>query len=271
VGAADLPVIAIVSLGVLTYAWLRRHEGDLAAEDGLGYYLGIAGASAMLILLLYPLRKRFAGLRVIGNVRNWFRIHMMLGIIGPVLIILHSNFTLGSLNSTVAFFAMLIVAGSGLIGRIFYARIHRGLYGRRASVREYLDEMRGCKAAFDEDMADPAWLLEILKRYETHQLMKSHGLWFSFRRLVVGPFSRLRLRRRVMRQYKEMLAQQGRECNDRTRLVRQHLDSYLNAVARAQSFSLFERLFALWHLFHLPLFVILVFAAIVHVVGVHLY
>ncbi len=45
----------------------------------------------------------------------------------------------------------------------------------------------------------------------------------------------------------------------------------LDAVARAENFSLYERLFALWHLLHLPLFVLLVLAASVHVLAVHLY
>ncbi|MBB3710457.1 hypothetical protein FHS00_000010 [Limimaricola variabilis] len=270
-GAFELPIMLTLSFVVLAYAWTRRLEGDLTAETGLGYFLGIGGALAMLTLLLYPLRKRFAGLRFIGNVRNWFRIHMMLGIIGPVLIILHSNFTLGSLNSTMALFAMLIVAASGLIGRLFYARIHKGLYGRRASVREYLNDMEALKHEFDTDMPDPSWLLETLKAYEARRLPQTQDLWSNFHRTLTGPVSRFRLRREVMRRYAELLRRQDGPKRDRSGLVRQHLDSYLHAVARAQSFALYERLFALWHLFHLPLFVILVFAAIVHVVGVHLY
>ncbi|WP_432254368.1 hypothetical protein [Limimaricola sp. AA108-03] len=270
-GAFELPVMLTLSFLVLGYAWTRRLEGDLTAETGLGYFLGIGGALAMLTLLLYPLRKRFAGLRFIGNVRNWFRIHMMLGIIGPVLIILHSNFTLGSLNSTMAFFAMLVVAGSGLIGRLFYSRIHKGLYGRRASVREYLNDMEDLKHEFDTDMPDPSWLLETLKDYETRRLTPSQDLWSNLHRTLTGPVSRYRLRRDVMRRYAQLLGRKDGPRRDRSALVKQHLDSYLHAVARAQSFALYERLFALWHLFHLPLFVILVFAAIVHVVGVHLY
>ena len=43
----------------------------------------------------------------------WFRLHMLLGIAGPVLIIFHSNFKLGALNSNVAFITMLVVATSG--------------------------------------------------------------------------------------------------------------------------------------------------------------
>ncbi|MFO6463476.1 hypothetical protein ACK8OR_03705 [Jannaschia sp. KMU-145] len=270
-GAPELIVMLSLSAAAIGYAWTRRLEGDLTAETGWGYALGIVGALAMLTLLLYPLRKRIVKLRVIGNVRSWFRIHMILGIVGPTLIILHANFALGSLNSSVALFAMLVVAISGLIGRLFYARIHRGLYGRRASVREYLDDMETLKHEFDTDMPDPAWLLQTLRDYESCRLAPTQALWTSLGRALSGPASRFRLRREVMRRYARTVEQAGGPRRDRSQLVRRHLDSYLHAVARAQSFALYERLFALWHLFHLPLFVILVIAAIVHVVGVHLY
>lgn len=267
----EMPITFTLVTAVLTYAWLRRNEGDLTAETGVGYYLGIAGTLAMLTLLLYPLRKRFVGLRFIGNVKGWFRTHMILGIVGPVLIILHSNFMLGSINSALALWAMLVVAISGVIGRFFYARIHRGLYGRRAHLREYIADVETFKAAFDEDMPDPAWLLELLAEYEAQRMGRTHSLWVNLGRVLLGPYTRYQERRLVMRQVKEKLSEQGARSRYNIRQFQRHLKSYLRGVAKVQSFALYERLFALWHVFHLPLFVILVFAAIIHVVGVHLY
>jgi hypothetical protein len=49
------------------------------------------------------------------------------------------------------------------------------------------------------------------------------------------------------------------------------LQEYLAAVDKAAALAFYERLFALWHVLHVPLFVLLIFAAAVHVVGVHLY
>ena len=40
--------------------------------------------------------------------------------------------------------------------------------------------------------------------------------------------------------------------------VRKHLDLYFAALRKAAAFAVFERLFALWHVLHLPLFVLLV-------------
>src|SRR5262249_30513094 len=99
------------------------------------YWLGIGGSGLMLVLLLYPLRKRIRSLRAIGTVTFWFRAHMILGVIGPVLILWHANFRLGSINCSVALVTMLVVAGSGVIGRYLYSKIHLGWTGAKRRVR----------------------------------------------------------------------------------------------------------------------------------------
>jgi hypothetical protein len=43
------------------------------------------------------------------------------------------------------------------------------------------------------------------------------------------------------------------------------------AARRVARFSLYERLFALWHLWHTPLFVMLLITVAVHIIAVHLY
>src|SRR6478736_5640133 len=117
----------------------------LSPEHGIGYTLGIVGGSAMLLLLIYPARKHWSWLQAIGSVKRWFQIHMVLGVVGPLCILYHSNFSLGATNSNAALFAMLIVSGSGIVGRYFYARIHAWLYGHkttRAELQASADELR---------------------------------------------------------------------------------------------------------------------------------
>jgi hypothetical protein len=53
--------------------------------------------------------------------------------------------------------------------------------------------------------------------------------------------------------------------------VRGLIEDYLAAVNKTAAFVFYERLFALWHVLHLPLFALLLFAAVIHVVAVHLY
>ena len=42
-------------------------------------------------------------------------------------------------------------------------------------------------------------------------------------------------------------------------------------AGRVAQFSFYERLFALWHVFHLPIFFMMVISALVHVLAVHMY
>ena len=130
----------------LVAGWWYSDLDLISADAGIGYWLGIVGASLMALLLLYPLRKRAKSFQRLGPVRYWFRTHMVFGVAGPVLIIFHSNYDLGSLNSRIALFCTIIVALSGIIGRYIYAKLHYGLYGRRASLmslRKDINEIRG--------------------------------------------------------------------------------------------------------------------------------
>src|SRR3989344_4659459 len=113
---AVLPVTVLLLLAV----WAVREGRYYEPGDDFGYYLGVVGGVMMLALLLYSLRKHIRFMRNWGATKHWFRLHMILGIAGPTLILFHSTFRVGSLNATVALGCMLLVAGSGVLGRGLY-------------------------------------------------------------------------------------------------------------------------------------------------------
>jgi len=133
-------IFILVILLLLAFGWYQRDDSYLEAESGLGYWLGIVGGSLMLLLLLYPLRKRLRSMDRFLSVKFWFRVHMLFGILGPVAIpvaiLYHSSFSLGSMNSSIALVCMLSVASSGLVGRYLYVKIHHGLYGAQTQLSE---------------------------------------------------------------------------------------------------------------------------------------
>lgn len=256
---------ALFAFGVvaaLVWGWLHRGERYLNAEYGLGYLLGIAGGSLMLILLLYPLRKRLPGLRI-GSVKTWFRLHMAFGVLGPLLILFHANFSLGACNSNIALICMLIVASSGLIGRYLYAKIHRGLYGSLADLGELRRRAAGARDALDAALGPQpevhARLLEL-----DQALQRPGGL---LGRWLGGWGVRLRLAP-ARRQLQRLIAAAPA---DRQGSLRAFVAEYLAAMRRAQEFSAYQRLFGLWHVLHLPLFFMMLLTAILHVVAVHMY
>jgi hypothetical protein len=57
----------------------------------------------------------------------------------------------------------------------------------------------------------------------------------------------------------------------RLNLIKEHLNLYFATVNKVARFGVYDRMFALWHVLHMPLFFLLVLSAIVHVIAVHLY
>lgn len=275
-----IPALAFAAAvaAALVLGWHSSEEGHLTPETGVGYWLGIAGAGAMLLLLLYPLRKRMRSLHRLGTVAGWFRLHMALGIIGPTLILFHSNFKLGSLNSNVALFSMLTVAGSGLIGRYLYARVHLGLYGRRAKLEELLADVDRLRQAIAGGQALSDELRDALDAYATRALDKPRGAGWSFVAMLALRLRMPRERARLMREVEHRIGAEAKRGRWSWRIRRRHsrqvrklLRRYFAAVGKAATFAFYARLFALWHILHLPLFVLLVLAAVAHVLAVHLY
>ncbi|MEO8308744.1 MAG: hypothetical protein ABI616_11970 [Pseudomonadota bacterium] len=251
-------------------------ERFITPEKGLGYTLGIVGGSAMLLLLLYPARKRLRWLGPIGTIKAWFQIHMALGIFGPMLILFHANFRTGATNSNVALYCMLVVSGSGLFGRYFYSRIHSEFYGKQANLadlRERLDRLQQVSGtlSFVPDLA------EQLKVVEAALLANFNSIPGLLRAPVVA--WRAAVARRRIGKYIRRAARQhdpgrraapermGREIKAAREVAFRHID----AVRRVAELSTYERLFSLWHVLHLPLFFMLLVAGTVHVIAVHVY
>jgi hypothetical protein len=53
--------------------------------------------------------------------------------------------------------------------------------------------------------------------------------------------------------------------------ARRYVDLRLDTARRIAEFTACEKLFALWHVLHMPLFFMLLIAGIVHVIAVHVY
>ena len=243
---------------LLAAGWIARDQNYLVAESGIGYWFGIIGGSMMLLIFAYPLRKRFKSWSSIGSVKAWFRIHMFLGMAGPVIIIYHSGFKLGSFNSSVAFFCMLTVALSGILGRYFYERIHHGLYGRKIRFEEFYsgDDLSGLLSG--RSIAIDAHIAHEFKQVEENLTNLHTGINRSLG-FYRGMKSRIgRLRRDVAR-------------SSLDRAEKKQIYLRLKNLRSICAVGINEIFFSYWHVFHIPLLVMLVLSGIIHVLAVHLY
>lgn len=254
-------------------AWALRSERPYLPGSDFGYLLGVCGGSLMLALLLYPLRKRIRFLQWLGPLRHWFRFHLIAGILGPVLILYHSTFRIESINAAVALACMLLVAASGIVGRFIYRRIHNGLFGSRADLKDLQACVEREMAANRPLLAAYPALQEELDRFVT--LISSvpagrlariwHFLTLGGRRLVCEQRIR-RILRQCERSYPGKIA-----LDIQLAPLVGNIANTLRVAQKAAQLSTYERLFSLWHVVHIPFLCLLVITAIVHVIAVHAY
>ena len=250
----------------------------LSPKSGLGYAIGIVGGVMILMQLLYAMRKRIQSLRFVGTVAGWFQAPMMLGVVGPVCILIHCGFSLGATNSNIALFSMLTVAGSGIFGRYFYSKIHRGLYGRKASLAELQASARELRARGTKLLMMP----ELMKLADAQERRLLAVADWSSALLILAPFAiasrfssgRGRLRRYARAAIGVTAARHKAVASQRDRFERvafDYVQRRMRATREVVEFRIYERLFSVWHVLHVPLFLMLIAAGIVHVISVHVY
>jgi hypothetical protein len=265
--------------GLLTATWIVAFLKPYTPGSDLGYNLGLVGGVMMLTLIItYPLRKYVKAFRRLGPMKPWFQAHIMLGIVGPMLILFHTTFVISSVNAFVAFMSMVIVVSSGFIGRYAYRRIHHGLYGRKATLEEFEEHMRSSERGL-------ASLVKAIPEAET-ALAEYRKTAFSregsfatraWRFLTMGRRARRvagELEQHIARLIREGGPSRGWDEQVQARRIRRGaglVRSYLRAVNAAAQFGTFERIFALWHIMHVPLLYLLALSGVYHVIAVHMY
>lgn len=258
--------------------WSYRDHRWLDADSGLGYVLGLVAIVSMIALLAYPLRKRLSFLKFMGPTKNWFRAHMALGTLGPLAALYHCNFTTGSINSSIALYAALLVAGSGFIGRYIYSKVHVGLYGRRADLKELLARIEVAAPAAARVADFVPELTRRLVEFDRSVLVPPASLLqCALLPLRLNVVTRLEQRKLIAFARREIATEARRSDHLRRfgpsleRITRTYIANHLKQVRRVAEFVAYQRLFALWHVVHRPFFVVLVIAAAIHVIAVHTY
>ena len=208
----------------------------LLKPSGLvGHGLGFIGTFFMVIgLFTYMARKRFRIFFAFGAVKYWLEFHMFMCTLGPILILYHTSFKFGGIIS-VAFWSMVAVWISGVIGRYLYTHIPHTIDGKELSLLE-IQEMK-------EELD-----MELMNRYDIDlnqlELLKSNKSNNQFKSIIINPKDLKKIRILIN---KEMWISR-----------------------RIKRLALMHKLFGYWHLVHLPFTFILLIIAIVHI-GVELY
>jgi hypothetical protein len=264
--------------GLLVWGSHAHLERYITPQRGVGYALGISGGSLMLLLLIYSARKRIAWLRWMGSIPAWFEIHMVLGVVGPILVLFHANFSLGATNSNVALFSMLLVAGSGVIGRYIYTRLHARLEGHEDTLEHLKSAGERLRLQTHTGEFLPG-LLDAIEGVERRLIEPPKGSIARLLHLSTGAV-RIALARWLMRRAIKDAVQTA--CMRESRLVARHAQRLglvarhyayrrLDAGRRMTEYKAYSRLFSFWHVLHIPLFFMLLIAGTAHVIAINVY
>ncbi len=267
----------VVGLAV-SGGWVFRDSNPLTPKSGLGYALGIAGATTMLLMSVYSAAKRSHFVRRWTPLNRWFRLHMIFGVLGPVLILFHCNFRFGATNSNVALVSMLIVAASGVVGRCIYTRISHGLYGARATLAELHAQFDDSAHNLDERLPSASRAAQRLAALALRARAPRRTLAGRLFRLAALPLVAVWAHRLVLRDLRADLAEQAvrggwdaRRRRATEQALRAMIGTYIAALVKEVQFGAYARLFSWWHALHIPLFIMLVLTGILHVIAVHMY
>jgi len=282
--AKETSITASVDLLILAaslftfFAWRFRLFGFIRPHLPLGYSLGICGTFFMAALFIYSFRKRLNSWDKIGSTRAWFKIHMLLGILGPIFILFHSNFSLGSVNSNVAVFSMLLVALSGVFGRYIYGKIHYDLYGELANLKELKNKLNQEKEEVQLQFAQIPGVKEELFLFADNNSNLSFDLTNSALRFFT---IRWKAHRAYLKSRSLLLANIDHNApvynwghfvkKLKKKQLEKQIKGFLNQSIRIAEFNLYERLFSFWHMLHIPFVFILFLAVAMHIIAINRY
>jgi hypothetical protein len=141
---ATLLVVALAAYGYDYYTLssaarpFSPKHAVLRPSGTIGLKLGFLGLGMFLAIFVYPLRKKWAWLGRQGRARHWLDFHVLLGVSAPFVIAFHASFKFHGFAG-IAFWIMLSVSLSGLIGRYLYAQIPRRVNAAEISMGELLE------------------------------------------------------------------------------------------------------------------------------------
>lgn len=277
--AAVLLVLSIALFGADYYIlpldqrpYSMKHE-LLRPSGVIGLKLGILGTILFFIIFLYAFRKIIPWLGRIGTARQWMDFHVIAGITAPIVIAFHASFKFQGLAGA-AFWIMLAVALSGIIGRYLYAQIPRSLSAVELSLTELTDgERELADALLDQHVYSAAQLNRVLRvpsREHIRRIGALHAVGEMIALDLGLPFRIAGLRRvscgffRQLRTLGGMFSAGDPEIERIVQLVRQKVRLSKRVVFLDQT----HKVFHLWHVIHRPFSYAFALLAVIHIVVV---
>jgi hypothetical protein len=243
---------------------------DLKPSGIIGLRLGMLGLGLFAMVYLYPLRKYWPVLGRIGKTKNWFDFHVLLGLMTPLIITFHSAFRYHGFAG-MAYWTMIALVGSGLIGRYFYAQIPRNISAAEMSIKEMQDLKKSLLNELETQKIFPISEIESLFRLPDSQAIRRMSALRAVGSMIAmdmaRPFKIASLRRKGMKS--EGVAAFGRGLLSTGSV---ELEKVIRLASRQAALSkriLFlsktHGIFKGWHVIHRPFSISVAIFVLIHI------
>jgi hypothetical protein len=278
--AASIVLVASIAFYGASYYLLpldQRPYSDkyelLRPSGAIGINLGVLGTVLFFIIFLYALRKVIPWLGRFGTARHWMDFHVIAGITAPIVIAFHASFKFRGIAGF-AFWIMVAVALSGVIGRYLYSQIPRSLTAAELSLNELqLNERELSEALLGQSIYSAEQLNRVLHMPPAAHIRRIGPLLAIGEMIALDvqrPFQVARLRRAScgfagkLFSAGGLLSSGNQDVEHVVRLVRQKASLSKRVVFLDQT----QRVFHLWHVIHRPFSYAFAVLAIFHIVVV---
>jgi hypothetical protein len=238
-----------------------HHDYQNIKPGGIrGHGLGVIGTIMMILLLFYSLRKRFKIFNKLGAINRWLDVHILLGIMGPLFVILHTSFKLNGIVA-VSFWSMIAVALSGILGRYLYLQIPRNIRGDELSFED--------TEKIDRELTQKIISIYSLNEKSLSKIQNSIlgdvnpnksllGILFS---LFIADFIKINRYRRIRKALIKIVKISPSQAEELIEIARQKAILSRRIVL----WNKIHDLFHYWHVIHKPFALIMYLIMIIHV------
>jgi hypothetical protein len=275
-----ITIALIVALAIYGFSYYTLSSADrpfspkhalLKPSGSIGVKLGFLG----LAMFLYPLRKISPWLARQGSSRHWLDIHVLLGLTAPFVIAFHSAFKFRGFAG-MAFWIMVAVSLSGVIGRYLYAQIPRSLSAAELSMKELQELQDKLGQQLSQQKILPQADLRALLSFPSPERVAKLSMVFALGYMMALDLARYfrvaKLRRHALNSW-DTLTTMGGLLSTRHRALEKAIAVAKEEAATAKRVLFLGRsqqVFHLWHVVHKPFSYTFALLAIIHIAVVML-
>ncbi|PCJ81237.1 MAG: hypothetical protein COA49_05870 [Bacteroidetes bacterium] len=204
-----------------------------------GQGLGVIGTFMIAFgVAIYIARKNHGFMEKYLRIKYLLEFHIFLCTLGPILILFHTSFKFGGIVS-IAFWSMIAIVASGVVGRFIYVQIPRNIQGQALGLEQIHNKQKVMLEGLKEG--------DVLTEDQLKVLLDS-GLKSKKRYNIAKGYLKLsKASRKEKMQVLEILNKE------------KHLES------KIANLSTMKTLFKYWHVIHKPFALIMLFVVLIHI------